>query len=433
MEYQKIANLLDTESNQPSKFRTKNWVEINDDVRGAYSPNKQIRFKTAMLRSSLCDYSDAYTLVKGNISVNNTAIAGAATNIVTKKVIFKSCAPFNNCKSKIDNTQIDNAEYIDIVMPVYNLIEYSDNYSKTSGSLQQYCKEIPAVNNAGNIIDFTATNTTDSFKFKTKITGQTNNDGEINGVEIMVPLKYLSNFWRTLEMPLINCEVELILNWSKDCVIIYTNVDDQVPTFTITETNLYVPVVTLSTQDNAKSLPQLKSGFKRTISWNKYLSKPELLAQNANLNHLIERSFQGINRRFVLAFENDAQRTSNKRYYIPNVEIKDYNVMIDGKNFFDQPVKNDKVTYENIRKIATGQGDDYTTGCLLDYIYFKNYYKMIAVDLSKQQVLDADPKAIQQIKFTTNLNRAGNTRFYFILEQTKETVFEFSQGTVKVL
>ena len=107
--------------------------------------------------------------------------------------------------------------------------------------------------------------------------------------------------------------------------------------------------------------------------------------------------------------------------------------MIDGKNFFDQPVKNDKVTYENIRKIATGQGDDYTTGCLLDYIYFKNYYKMIAVDLSKQQALDADPKAIQQINFTANLDISGRTRIYFILEEAKETVFEFSQGTVKVL
>ena len=179
-------------------------------------------------------------------------------------------------------------------------------------------------------------------------------------------------------MPLINCEVELILTWSAGCVIIYVDVNNQVPTFTITETNLYVPVVTLSTQDNAKLLPQLKSGFKRTISWNKYLAKPELLAQNANLNHLIEPSFQGVNRLFVLAFENDNdndQRISIKRYYIPNVEIKDYNVMIDGKNFFDQPIKDNKVTYENIRKITTGQGDEYTTGCFLDYIYFKNHYK----------------------------------------------------------
>ena len=386
-----------------------------------------------MLRSNLCDYIDAYILVKGNISVNNTAAKGAAGNNVANKVIFKNWAPFTSCMSKINNTQTDNTEYIDIVMPMYNLIEYSNNYSKTSGSLWQYCKEIPAVNNDGDIVDFNGANATDSFNFKTKITGQTDNNGRIDNVEIMVPLKYLSNFWRTLEMSLINCEVELILNWSANCVIIYTNVNNQVPTFTITETNLYVPVVTLSTQDNAKLLPQLKSGFKRTISWNKYLAKPELLAQNANLNYLIEPSFQGINRLFVLAFENDDQRTSNKRYYIPNVEIKDYNVMIDGKNFFDQPVKNDKVTYENIRNVSTGQGDDYATSCLLDYVYFKNYYKMIAVNLSKQEALDTDPKAIQQINFTDNLERAGNTRFYFILEEAKETVFKFLQGTVKVL
>ena len=177
-------------------------------------------------------------------------------------------------------------------MPMYNLIEYSDNYSKTSGSLWQYCKEIPAVNNDGNIVDFNGANATDSFNFKIKIAVQADDDGRIDNVEIMVPLKYLSNFWRTLEMPLINCEVELILTWSENCVIISTNVANQNPTFTITETNLYVPVVTLSTQDNAKLLPQLKSGFKRTISWNKYLAKPELLAQNANLFHLIEPSFQ---------------------------------------------------------------------------------------------------------------------------------------------
>ena len=234
-------------------------------------------------------------------------------------------------------------------------------------------------------------------------------------------------------MPLINCEIELILTWSRNCVIIYTDVNNQVPTFTITETNLYVPVVTLSTQDNAKLLPQLKSGFKRTISSNKYLAKPELLAQNAILNHLIEPRFQGINRLFVLAFANDAQRISKKRYYIPNVATKDYNIIIDGKSFFNQPVKNDKVLYKNIRKIATGQGDDYTTGCLLDYIYFKNYYKMLEVALSKQQALDADPKAIQQINFTANLDKANITRFYFILEEAKETVLDFSQVTVKVL
>ena len=432
MEYQKIANLIDDTSNQPSKFRTKNWVEINDESRGTYNVNSQIKFKTTMSKSSLCDYSDAYIIVKGTISVNNTAAEGAAANNTNKKVIFKNCAPFINCISEINNTQVDNAKDIDIVMPMYNLIEYSDNYAKTSGNLWQYCKGIPPRNNNNDIINFTDNNTTDSFDFKAKITGQTGNNGT-KDAEIMVPLKYLSSFWRTLEMPLINCEVNLILTWSSTCVLIATNIQNQNATFRIDDTKLYVPVVTLSIQENAKFLQQLKSGFKRVINWNKYLSKPESLAQNPNLKYLFEPSFQGVNRLFVLAFINDVSRTSDGRYCISNVETKDYNIMINGENVFDQPIKNNKVTYENIRKIATGQGDDYTTGCLLDYSYFMDTYKMIAVDLSKQQELDADPKAIQQINFTANLDRAGNIRVYFILEEAKETILDFSQGAVKVL
>ena len=182
-----------------------------------------------------------------------------------------------------------------------------------------------------------------------------------------------------------------------------------------------------------KLLTQLKPSFKRTVNWNKYLSKAELWTRNPNLNPLVEPSFQGINRFFVLAFENDAQRISSKIYYLPNVEMKHYNVMIDGKNLFDKPIKSDKITYDNIRKIATGWGDDYTTGCLLDCVYFKKYYKMVAIYLSKQQALDADPRASQQINFTGNLDRAGNTQIYFILEKANETVLDFSQGTVKVL
>ena len=192
-------------------------------------------------------------------------------------------------------------------------MEYSDNYSKTSGSLWQYCKDIPTVNNDGDIVNFNGANATDSFNFKTKITGQTDNNRRIDNVEIMVPLKYLSNFWRTLEIPLIKCEGNLILTWSEDCVITYTDVANQIPTFAITETNLYVPAVTLSTQDNAKLLPQFKWDFKRTISWNKYLLKPELLAQNPNLSHLVESSFQGANSLSVLVFEDDTERTSSKR------------------------------------------------------------------------------------------------------------------------
>ena len=135
MEYQKITNLLENASNQPSKFRTKNWVEINDESRGVYNVNSQIKVKTTMLKSSLCDYAGAYILVKGTIKVADTAAAGVATNNTNKKVIFKNCAAFTNCVSEINNTQVDNAKNIDIVVPMYNLIEYSDNYSKTRGSL----------------------------------------------------------------------------------------------------------------------------------------------------------------------------------------------------------------------------------------------------------------------------------------------------------
>ena len=385
-----------------------------------------------MIRSSLCDYSDAYALVKGIVTVNNTAAADADANNTNKKIILKNCAPFTNCIKEINNTQVNNAKVIDIVMPKYNLIEYNNNYSKTCGSLWQYCKDIPAVDNNNGIVNFTENNLTDSFNFKVKMRGQTGDDGTKN-VEMMVLLKYLSNYWRFLEMFLINCEINLILTWNANCIIVSTNITNQNATFTITDTKLYVPVVTLSTQDNAKLLQQLKSGFKRVINWNKYLSKPELLARNSNLNQLVEISFQGVNRLFVLAFENDTRRTSAKGYNLPNMEIKDYNVVINRENFFDQPIKNNKVTYENIRKISTGQGDDYTTVCLLDYPYFKDSYKMIAVDLSKQQTLDADPRAIQQIKFTANLDRAGNTRIYFILEEARETILNFSEGTVKVL
>ena len=242
MEYQKIINLLENTSNQPSKFRTKNLVEINDESRVTYNTNSQIKFKNTMLKSSLCNYSDAYILAKDNITVNNTAAHGVAANNTNKNVVFKNCDPFTNCISEINNTQVDNVKNIDIVMPMYNLIEYSGNYTKTTGSLWQYCKDILAVNDKGNNefnelnwIKFNGANATDSFNFKPKKTGQTGNNGRIDGVEIIVSLKYLSNFWRTLEMHLINYEVNIILTWSANCVIIYTNVANQNPTFLKTD------------------------------------------------------------------------------------------------------------------------------------------------------------------------------------------------------
>ena len=209
-------------------------------------------------------------------------------------------------------------------MPMYNFIEYGDNYSKTSANLWQYYRVQPNDN---------LTNS-ESFKSKMKITRNTLAAGNTKNVEIMVPLKYLSNFERTLEMPLINGEVNLILTWSLTCVI--TN-SIGAGRFKITDTKLYVPTVTLPTKDNAKLLEQLKSGFKRTIKWNKYQSKISAEAQNQYLDFLINPSLQGIKILFVLSFENENDRTRRSNYYLQIVEIKDYNVKIDGRNFSDQP------------------------------------------------------------------------------------------------
>ena len=225
-----------------------------------------------MLRSNLCDFADSYILVKGTITITGEGDNAAAepADERDKGVTFKSCAPFTKCISRINNADIDNVHDIDIIMPMYNLIGYSDNYSKTSRSLWQYYKDDPNDNLANS----------ESFKSKVKITGKTPNDGNTKDVEIIVPLKYLSNFWGTLEMPLINCEVNPILTWSKDCVITNSTGEEK---FAITETKLYVPVVTLSTKDNEKLLQQLRSGFNKTISWDKYESSIKTFAENRNL------------------------------------------------------------------------------------------------------------------------------------------------------
>ena len=186
-----------------------------------------------------------------------------------------------------------------------------------------------------------------------------------------------------------------------------TDVAAQATTFSIIYIRLYVPVVTLSIQDNKKLLEQLKPEFERTT----------------------DPSFQGVKRLFVLPFENETQRISYKPYYLPTIEIKDYNVTIDRQIFFDQPVRNNLIASDNIRNITATQGDDYTTGCLVDYNYFKSYYKMIGIDLIKKQALDADPKAIW-IDFTGNLERQAT--IFFIIKEAKETVLDLSQGTVKV-
>ena len=237
MEYQNTANLLDKKaSNQPSRFRTKYWVEINDEPRGTYT-GSDIKFKTTMLRSKLWDYADAYIFVKRTITTTGVGDDAAARQVDgrDKDITFKNWASFTKCISRINNTDRDTAQDIDIVMPMYKLIEYSDNYWKTSRSLWQYYKDEPNDNLADS----------ESFKSKVKITGKIPDDGNTKDVKTIVPLKYLSSYWRALEIPLINFKVNLILIWSKDCVITNSTGEGK---FKITETKFYLPVVTLSTQ-----------------------------------------------------------------------------------------------------------------------------------------------------------------------------------------
>ena len=202
-------------------------------------------------------------------------------------------------------------------------------------------------------------------------------------------------------------------------------------TFEITDTKLYVPVVILSKENDTKLLEQLKSGFKRTIKWTKYRSQMTIQPQNNNLNYLIDPTFTNVNRLFVLSFSrnnNTDNRDSFSDYYVPNVEIKDFNVLIDGKSFFDLPVKNEEEAYEKI--IEMSNNNDYTTGNLLDFAYFKENYKLIAIDLSKQTKLK-DP---QQISFIGKLeNQDHGATMFFTIEKSEGTTFNFSQNSVNIL
>ena len=210
---------------------------------------------------------------------------------------------------------------------------------------------------------------------------------------------------------------------------------------------LYVLAVTLSTEDSVKLSKQLDEGFKRSVYWNKYKvidnSVVEIAATNTKKykRERLDASYQEVKRLLVLAYDNTEGNNhvsvdSFKKYFLPRVKIEDYNIEIDKKNFYDQPINDLIKQYDEIRKVSTGQGDDYTTGSLLDFAYFKINCRFIAADLSKQKALDADSRVIQQIIFTGKIKATvANTRviIYYILEQSKETILEFSKGTTKVL
>ena len=204
-------------------------------------------------------------------------------------------------------------------------------------------------------------------------------------------------------------------------------------TFAITDAKLYVPVVTLKIEDNGKLSKLLNEGFKRLVYWNKYKIILKYY-DNEYIRERLDPSFRRFSKLFVLAYargDNVTNENSYRKYFLPRLKIKNCNIEIDGRNFYDQSINDLIKQYDEVRKISTGQGDDYTTGCLLDFAYFEKNYRLIAVDLSKQKALDADSRAIQQIIFT---GKTDNTiRVYYILEQSKETILEFSKGTTKVL
>ena len=239
-------------------------------------------------------------------------------------------------------------------------------------------------------------------------------------------LKYLGNFWDTLDIPLINCEVSLALTWSADCVI--TSMEKRITTgtnrgdsptgamFKITVAKLYVPVVTLSAENDNKLLEQLKTGFKGTLKWSKYRSEMSNQAKNNNVNYLIDLTFTNVNKLFVLSYGNEEDKASFSEYYLPKVQIKNFNVLIDGKPFFETPVKNKEETYEAI--IEMTKSNDYTTGNSLDYEYFWKYYRLITIDLSKEIELEnLDLK--QKISFIGRLEES-NTTMFFIIEKKKK-------------
>ena len=388
MENQKIINLLDKIDTDSKHFATKRWYIINDENNTNYGGNKDtgadnpdtIKYDTRSLKPNFCDYAEAYILVDGTI---RAAAADANTRLA-----LKNCAPFTKCNLEINDEHIDTTENLDIVMPMYNLIEYSDNYHVLSATLYQYKRDEPPEDDA--IADLMADNS-DSFKYKISLLGNpvVANNIARRSVKVVVPLKYLSNFFRSN------------LTWKKECVL-STGGGDAV--FIMNDIKLHVPVVTFSKEDNKDFIEQQNKKIQRSIYWNEYKTKEINEDADANVFKYInlDPSFQGVNRLFVMAYNRaNVQPTRNgqRKYYLPRIDLEKYNVIIDGRNFYDNPIESDIKKYRELTKVMIGKGEDNTTGSLFDFNYFDKHYKLVAADLSKQKELDADPRAIQQIEF----------------------------------
>ena len=337
MEYDKINNLLDSESEILYKFVTRQYIKVNS-LSNTYNENKSIRFKTPILINT-----DAYILIKGTIIVARNY----PRDRQDRKVILKNNAPFISCITRINGELIEDADDLDVVMHMYNLLEYSKNYGKTTGSLYNYYRD--ELNNDADLNNHPNNNVASSsaFKYKSELLGNTYNVASTNDpgggaarvanpnydanksgrkeVVLVVPLKYLGNFWRALNIPLISCEVSLELKWDKNCVITSNQIGRDLDggntaaptgaTFAINDCKLFVPVVTLSKDDEIKLVTNLKSGFTREIKWNKYGSQMSTEAANNNLNILIDPTFTNVNRLFVLPYQVDNNNDNRKSFF----------------------------------------------------------------------------------------------------------------------
>ena len=292
--------------------------------------------------------------------VNGTIRAAAAD--ANTRLALKNCAPFTKCNLEINNEHVDTAENLDIVMLMYNYIEYSVNYQDSSATLYQYKRDEPPEDDA--VADLTADNSS-SFKYKVSLLGNpavANNIARIN-VKVVVPLKYLSNFFRSLETPLINCEIKLNLTWKKKCVL---STDDGSAVFIITDTKLQVPVVALSKEDKNDFIEQQNKKFQRSIYWNEYKTKEINEDADANVFKYInlDPSFQDVNRLFVMAYNRangQPIRNGQRKYYLPRIDLEKYNVIIDGRNFYDNPIESEIEKYRELTKVMIGKEEDNTT------------------------------------------------------------------------
>ena len=348
MENQKIINLLDKSDTNSKHFASKKWYIINDENNTNYGVDKDtgannpdtIKCDTRVLKPNLCDYADAYILVNGTIRAANAV-----------KKALKNCAPFTKRNLEINGEHVDTAENLEIVMPMYSLIEYSDNYQDSSATLCQYKRDEPPANLANNL----ATNNSSSFKYKVNLLGNpfvADNVAKLI-VKIVVPLKYLSSFFRSLEMPLINSKIKLNLTWKKECVLSTDNDTADAannPVFIINDKKLYVPIVILSKEDNKHFIEQQNKGFQRSIYWNEYKTKGQTEDADNNVSKYInlDPSFQGVNRLFVMAYSrevNQPTRDGRTKYYLRRIDLKNIMLLLMEETFM---IIQSKKTMKNI-------------------------------------------------------------------------------------